>query len=78
MSDHDCPHCAEARAMADELRQALPDIHAVRPLLKEAREIIAQLRKLAPQDGHHVDATPLPAEAAPGTSATVRKSRDHA
>lgn len=54
--------------MADELRVLLPEAHA----------IIAQLRKLAPQDGHHVDSTPLPADAAPGTSATVRKSRDHA
>ncbi len=67
MTDHDCPHCAEAQAMASELRTLLPEAHA----------LIARMHR-ALGDGHHVEATPLPATAAPGTSATVRKSRDHA
>ena len=57
MNDHDCPHCAEARAIAEELRTLLPEAHA----------IIAQLRKLAPRDGSHVDLEPHDAPSVPTT-----------
>lgn len=35
---HDCPHCAEARAIAEQLRALLPEAHALLARLKHPPE----------------------------------------
>ncbi len=42
--DHTCPHCAEAKAIADQLR----------PMLSEAHALIARLRAITGEHEPHV------------------------